>query len=419
MIIGIDDTDSPRGMCTTYLASVLVDELEVYGKVIKPPILARLNPTVPFKTRGNGAVAIKIETDDIENIKQYVIDRVSEMADLEDKRTNPGIVFVDDDVASRLESFYRYAVSTLLSIDDAGKTISDLGVDSYAFKNGRGLIGALAAVGAFCTLTNSNVDHTFELIAYRPKNRWGSKRQIDEPSVWDADALTYPLVWDTVDHTSGDIIFAPHSPDPVLYGIRGDTTDSIFEAFGMIKSEDCERLTLFLTNQGTDAHYITASIDEMIEYRSYILDGVVTSPPRTIQGGHVFFKLDNTLECAAFEPTKSFRDVIRSLIVGDRVRVFGGFKDGTLNLEKIEILSLIEEVMRNPVCTCGKRMKSMGKGQGFRCKACGNRQIDRERVKIKRLVECGLYEVVPSARRHITRPLIRERGGGRKVHVTR
>ncbi|VUT28234.1 MAG: tRNA(Ile2) 2-agmatinylcytidine synthetase TiaS [Candidatus Syntrophoarchaeum sp. GoM_oil] len=407
-------------MCTTYLASVLVDELEVYGNVIKPPILARLNPTVPFKTRGNGAVAIKIETDSIENIKEHVIDRVSEMADLQDERTNPGIVFVDEDnFRSEICAFYERAVQTLLSIDDARRVIENLGLDFYAFKNGRGLIGALAAVGAWYTLNDSNSDHTFEFIAYRRRDRWGSKRHIDEASVWDADARTYPVVWDTVDYTLGDIIFAPHSPDPVLFGIRGDSSDSIFEASGMIKSESYKRHTLFLTNQGTDVHYIKASIGEMEEYRSYILDGVVTSDPITIQGGHVFFKLDYELECAAFEPTKSFRDVIRSLIIGDRVRVFGGFKEGALNLEKIEILGIVSELMQNPVCSCGKRMKSMGSGQGFRCKACGKRQIDREPVKIRRLVECGLHEVVPSARRHITKPLIRERGEKTKVYVTR
>ncbi len=420
MIIGIDDTDSPRGMCTTYLASVLLDELGVYGKIIKPPLLVRLNPTVPFKTRGNGAVAIAIETDDIKFIKEHVINRVSEMANLEDNGTNPGIVFVDaGDVLQELTLFYERALKTLLTIEDAMSVIAEFGIDFYGFKNKRGLIGALAAVRAWKILTSSDADHTFELIAYRMRERWGSKRQIDEASVWNADRRTYPLVWDTVDRSLGDIIFAPHSPDPVLFGIRGDDVDSIFKAFEMIRSEDYERYTLFLTNQGTDAHYIEASISELQEYRSYIIEGTVTSAPRTIQGGHVFFKLDNMLECAAFEPTKSFRDVIRSLLPGDCVRVFGGFKNRTLNLEKIEILIPVSEVMQNPVCICGRRMKSMGKEQGFRCRNCGIRKKERESVKIERAIERGLYEVVPSARRHITKPLVREKADNRNVHVVR
>ncbi len=59
MIVGIDDTDSRSGMCTTYLCTVLVDELESYGEV-STPVLVRLNPCIPFKTRGNGAVAFEI-----------------------------------------------------------------------------------------------------------------------------------------------------------------------------------------------------------------------------------------------------------------------------------------------------------------------------------------------------------------------
>jgi tRNA(Ile2)-agmatinylcytidine synthase len=49
MIIGIDDTDSRSGMCTTYLCTVLVDELESYGEV-STPVLVRLNPCIPFKS---------------------------------------------------------------------------------------------------------------------------------------------------------------------------------------------------------------------------------------------------------------------------------------------------------------------------------------------------------------------------------
>ncbi|HEC57150.1 MAG TPA: DUF1743 domain-containing protein [Candidatus Syntrophoarchaeum butanivorans] len=420
MIVAIDDTDSPHGMCTTYLASLLVEELREYGKVVNYPILARLNPTVPFKTRGNGAVAIRIITQRGDDVKRHVINLVGSMAELEVPGTDPGIVFLDDDLVSRLRGFYERAVRTLLRIEDAKSLIDSLGIDYYIFKSGRGLIGALAAAGAWDALSDPDTDRTFELIAYRPRSRWGSVREIDEASVWEADRITYPLVWDTVDHTCKKIIFAPHSPDPVLFGIRGDSLGAILKAFRTVRSEAWERYTIFLTNQGTDAHYIKVdSIDEVREYCSYILEGTVTSPPRTIQGGHVFFTLDNRLECAAFEPTKTFRNVIRALMLGDRVRVFGGFKNGTLNLEKIEILSLVEEVTRNPLCECGKRMKSMGKGEGFRCKKCGRRKTEPERVKIERTIECGLYEVVPSARRHITKPLVRERGMGTEVHVTR
>ena len=56
MIIGIDDTDSREGMCTTYLGAVLVSRLEEAGFTVREARLIRLNPNVRFKTRGNAAM---------------------------------------------------------------------------------------------------------------------------------------------------------------------------------------------------------------------------------------------------------------------------------------------------------------------------------------------------------------------------
>ena len=59
--IGIDDTDSPDGMCTTFLASQIINKFEDNGiEIIDYPRLIRLNPFARFKTRGNGAVGLKI-----------------------------------------------------------------------------------------------------------------------------------------------------------------------------------------------------------------------------------------------------------------------------------------------------------------------------------------------------------------------
>nr|MCR5853302.1 hypothetical protein [Methanophagales archaeon] len=60
MLIGIDDTDSRKGMCTTYLCAVLVSEFREAGLSVSLPYLVRLNPCIPQKTRGNGAVCIDV-----------------------------------------------------------------------------------------------------------------------------------------------------------------------------------------------------------------------------------------------------------------------------------------------------------------------------------------------------------------------
>src|SRR5213593_4918130 len=58
--IGVDDTDSLRGMCTTFLAAELVRDLTRDFDLVGYPRLVRLNPNIPWKTRGNAAVCLAI-----------------------------------------------------------------------------------------------------------------------------------------------------------------------------------------------------------------------------------------------------------------------------------------------------------------------------------------------------------------------
>src|SRR5436309_682270 len=58
--IGVDDTDSLRGMCTTFLAAELVRDLTRDFDLVGYPRLVRLNPNIPWKTRGNAAVCLRI-----------------------------------------------------------------------------------------------------------------------------------------------------------------------------------------------------------------------------------------------------------------------------------------------------------------------------------------------------------------------
>ncbi len=252
----------------------------------------------------------------------------------------------------------------------------------------------------------------------------GTPREVDAGSIRDADLRTYPRTWDTVDIANKAVVCIPHGCDPVLFGIRGEV-DGVIDALEHIRSEQVERAVLFMTNQGTDMHLVRSTIDRTRGGRSYILRGVVSSAPRTIHGGHVIFKIADPqsgsgIDCAAFEPTKNFRDIIRQLAVGDRVVVCGSVDDGTVHLEKIKIehLAALYET-GNPVCACGRRMKSAGAGQGYRCKRCRTASDVPERVLVERSLDCGWYEVPPSARRHIAKPLVRCAGGARLVHPGR
>lgn len=418
MIIGIDDTDSNEGMCTTYLGALLLEELKEYGNIETLPLLVRLNPTIPYKTRGNAAVALKLKTDCPEKVIAHVIFRIEELARMECEKTNPGAVFIQDEDYERLKpvlmSFLEEAVKDVIEIKKAKNLISELGIDSKDFKNGRGLIGALAACGAM--LNPEKWDFTFEHLAYRQKKRWGTPREVDKESFFEADRETYPETWDTVDLVNRLVVCVPHSADPVLFGIRGESPEIVNKAAALIKSEPVERFTVYKTNQGTDMHLLPAqSIAEIRDMHSYRLEGTVSTAPKTLEGGHVIFAVRDRegaeIDCAAFEPTKNFRSLIRKLVPGDQIILSGSVTSGTLNIEKIEIKALAPIYREeNPKCSeCGKHMKSAGQGQGFRCKKCGKHSLSKVRFEKHRDLETGFYEVPPCARRHLAKPLAREK----------
>ncbi len=417
MIIGIDDTDSREGMCTTYLGALLMEELSKYGHINSQPLLIRFNPTIPYKTRGNAAVALEIIPDEnmCEKIMDHVIGAVEGLSRMDSEMTNPGVVFIQDGEYDRvrpvLTETFPLTVRQVRTIKQTKQLIEKLGLMHKGFKNGRGLIGALAVCGA---MLDDNWDHTYEYLAYRERKNWGTFRKVDEESVKRADEATYPHTWDTVDKANGLVVCIPHSPDPVLYGIRGESAQIVEKAASMIICEPVERHAIYRTQQGTDMHLIPAtSIAQIQDMHSYTIEAVVAEKPHTIRGGHTIFSItdlqDNTMDCAAYEPTKNFRQLIRKLLPGDRAVFSGSVKNNTLNIEKMQIISLtplFEE--GNPTCPdCGKKMKSAGSGQGYRCKKCRTTSTDTEQTQVQRDIRPGIYEVPPCARRHLAKPLVR------------
>jgi tRNA(Ile2)-agmatinylcytidine synthase len=407
--VGIDDTDSAKGMCTTYLALQIIRELEELGdRLIGFPRLIRLNPTIPYKTRGNGAVSFMIETENPRRVIDVVNEKILELAEMDE--ADPGAVFVDaerDEVLDTLSVFAMKAVRNVITVDEAFFIIGKYLLPHLKYKSGRGLIGSLAAVGLELH------DYTFELLVYRKPERFGKKREYDRDSFFRADDETYPLTWDTVDRVNDVVVAVPNSPDPVLYGIRGDSIEAIRKATSLIVTEEKADDMIFITNQGTDMHIIPQEeVSELKDHQSYKLRGKVVERPYDIEGGHVFFVIETIfgdVTCAAFEPTKQFRRIIRMLEIGDEVEVFGSMKNETLNLEKINVVRLGEVyVEENPTCSvCGKRMESAGKGQGFRCRKCKTKTYSKVKRKVERELEEGFYEVPPSARRHLSKPLVR------------
>ena len=412
LYVGIDDTDSNEGMCTTYITSVILDELKDCGYTIEGyPHLIRLNPFARFKTRGNGALSFQLilkSEKEKEKIKKFILDKVGELAELQCDKTNPGVVFYDGEITDEMKSFSIRTIRDIVSIEDAQKLADKIGAETFKFKKGRGIIGALAAIG--CELP----DRTYELLAYRTRENCGTDRLLDEGSVKEMNNETFPETFDNVD--DGYIAIEPHTPCPVLYGIRGESPEAVRKAHSIVKSgETIERFRVFKTNQHTDMHLQKASkIGEMEQFKCYVVEGEVKEKPHSIEGGHLIFTLGDDSgeqECAAYEPTKEFRDVVRQLAAGDKLRVYGGIGEkGTLNVEKFKILELAKVYKTlNPMCECGKRMKSAGKDKGYKCPKCGRklRKGQKEKIEIQRTIKKGFYEVPPSARRHLSKPLVR------------
>ena len=111
----------------------------------------------------------------------------------------------------------------------------------------------------------------------------------------------------------------------------------------------------------------------------------------------------------AYEPTKGFRSVVRALRPGDRVVVCGSYRQGSLNLEKLEVVEVAEyRIIRPPLCAvCGRRTTSAGREQGWKCRSCGARAHEPQVAVEARTLVAGWYEVPPVARRHLARPLCR------------
>ena len=417
--IGIDDTDSKLGGCTTYTATLILEELLTRKLGLSDfPWLVRLNPNIPWKTRGNGALAIHLRTDTsrLEEIEQLALGVVEKTSDPSIPSTDPAVVFLQGTIPHELESFTTQALHDVIRLEEAERLVKRVGADAHTFSGRRGIIGALAAIGY-----SSNRDHTYEIIAYRTRENLGKPRRVDLDSVRKMDLHRQGQTFNNVDPETGRVLICPHGPDPVLLGIRGEDPESLLMALREIQvQEPIDRVMLFKTNHGTDAHLTyETNIDKVSPHQSVVVAGTIETHPVILKGGHVIFKLyDETgsIDCAAYEPTGSLRRTVLELISGDRVRALGGVRRRplgqlSLNLEKLEVLELIDHVnMVRPRCTeCGSSCESMGKNQGLRCRKCGLR-FSRDSIRavvINRPLKKGMYFPPPRAHRHLTKPASR------------
>ncbi len=403
MLLGLDDTDSPDGMCTTYLGALIARELKHSGYEVTNHRLVRLNPNVIWKTRGNAAICIEISGGDPKTVFDIACEFLDRFARFDCEKTNPGVVVVD---APPDPAFYYQALQRFCTIEETVSRLERIGALYKGYKNGRGLIGALAAVSSVLS------DITYECLAYRKAEVLGTPRIFEKKGFFTSEEKTAPHTWDTVDFIRREIVCVPHGKDPVLYGIRGETPDWVEKATGFLDAEEPAFSQIWETNQGTDAHLLPLPGGGPVEGESYRVFGVVESAPVTNRGGHVQFTIlahGVSIPVFAFEPTKHFRTAVRELACGDEITVCGSFQKGVLHLEKFRPDRLAEPENRSsPRCpVCGGRMTSAGKEKGYKCRECSARVRDVE--SRERIIHTVWYEVPPGSRRHLAKPAVRMR----------
>ncbi len=428
-LLAFDDTDSPDGMCTTYLATLILEELSEYD-LIGLPRLVRLNPNIPWKTRGNAAICLPLghgsgkgmpcgsvsgrelryhlsgRPADPSELLERASKVLKKFARFECAETNPGIV-----ASNRRPppSLYWRAVREVVSAKDVEAVLKRSRARWRKFKKGRGIIGAAAA------MSWRPHDRTWEVIAYRAPGRFGTPRRIQPESVIEMDRAT-KKTFNNYDYENGHIAIAPGSPCPILFGIRGDSPKELLRAKDMIRGERPDKWLLFLTNQATEDHIVQRRIAELRPMMSARVEARVALLPKTIPGGHVIVRVSDgrEIDAAFYEPSRGFRESARALIPGDEVTLYGSVRDEprSLNVEKMRVRKLVPDVRKahNPACPrCGKSMGSMGSGQGFRCKRCGAK-LDRSEAVTEsypRRIKAGWFEPPVASRRHLHKPLRR------------
>ncbi|MEM3278827.1 MAG: DUF1743 domain-containing protein [Fervidicoccaceae archaeon] len=438
LAVGLDGYDSNFSGCTTHFTVFLLNILRKSGrefKLLGGPFLVRLNPNVPFKTRGNAAVSFSIEGEIDEQFIERSIEEVAEAYEFEKKGTS---VIIDLDKWNRfvdLVRFYHRSVSDLVPRKVAEELLEDVGGISIGRNS---LVGALASVG----YALSESEFTYELLVYRGEAE-EDNRTIDEKKAKEI-LLSFPSLFNNVSRKRGKVVAIPRGPDPVLIGIRGYNEGELMEALKELVPfmERPSAWCLFKSNQHTDPHAIPRKIEDLRVYRMGVIEGVISEKPDIKMGGHVIVYLDDergmSIPVIFYSETYPMNVAAAKLRRGDRIAVLGGAvekrgSDGLIfEAEKLWIKDVSNIILeRNPRCpVCGARMESAGREKGYRCPKCGYRArgvLAKEKIVVKRDLQIASVSplegrirhlVKPSELEHIALPRITMGKEGKEIHCS-
>ena len=347
MWLGLDDTDSLDGGCTTLVFHQLLKELPCeHGE----PRLTRLWPFASRRTRGNASLSVELYCEEsIEDWldlywKEHILPLKGKVAKSNhSKRTqypsDPGMVLFDKQPN---EEYYWSAVRGEVDFYEGGKQWG-----------GMGRIGAAAS----CAWRESNA--TWEGIAWRE-----NERNVSVESLRIVDSMEGTFL--CRDPRSKRGLISPRGPCPVMFCVRGNSREVTKKATEILLM-DCSPTIgsrVYKTNQGSGDH----------------LDGTVTDSVREIKrmkGGHVI--INNKF--LMFSDSGDVNQVAQWLQTHDEFEVKGLEYKNQIHVEAIRILSSTQKM--RPLCECGTRMKSMGTNQGVKCPNC-KKKSDNAWIKTPR-----------------------------------
>ena len=404
--IGLDDTDSVEGGCTTWDFHLLLSYIEDSGYEIKSPRLVRLWPFAPDRTRGNAALSAEViiapeqEQEFKKILGNWFEERYRSQEGIKPKEdtAHPSLVWSPVQLP---EEWYWEAVRGYIKPDERVKQLNDqTGVNYWFEGSNRGVVGATSSIS-----WRGSEDWTWEATAWREKSAIGKRRVVPTTSVFEMSEK-FPSTILNRDPNAGKSLISPRTPCPVLYGIRSEEEDVAKDAHLFLQCDDdvekAAAMRVHRSNQATGDHIKEVKM------------GVVISSINEVKGGHAsifVFSEGKRYALVAFKQGGAVNSLLRRTVIGDIVE-WGGLVslDGEFHLESLSVVDAVPRSLQRPLCLCGQRFQRQGIGQPLRCQSCG---------ELSNSVWCSnifqdenvWVQPHPTHRRHLAKPLSREAKG--------
>jgi len=371
MWLGLDDTDYLDGGCTTLVFHELLNALPCkYGT----PRLTRLWPFASRRTRGNASLSVELFTDEdtiLPWLEEYWNEKIvplagkvsnSEHSNRKQYPSDPGMTLFTQQPD---EDYYWKAVRGEVTFYQGG----------YQW-------GGIGRIGAAASCAWREHSTTWEGIAWRE-----GERGVDKDVLAQVDGIEGTFLCRDPRTKRG--LISPRGNCPIMFGVRATSFDVASHATNLLidGSKPTIGSRVFVTNQASGDHIEGTEIDTVLD-------------KEVMPGGHVLINK----KYLAFSESGELNKICQWLLPGDRFECIGLSYENKIHLEGLQILDSTQK--SRPICSCGTRMKSMGRSQGARCPACKAVNTEGWEFKKRKIPIQGWVQPAPDKRRHLAKLLL-------------